>query len=180
MTNHCTPRFFKALSNLEHNYPEVFDTYSKLQLDDVASPLDPDFRIVKDFRDTIRESDWSKYHSDHGLQAEIASCLHRYMGVHDIAEYLGMDAKMIGNVIRDTPELKKIIDKSRRDFSQIIVYDRNNGDYTLARTMYSAARKVGISTASIKFYVNDRHCKYWIHNRYKAKRKVWFDEDNGM
>lgn len=97
MTNHCTPRFFKALNNLEHNYPEVFATYSKLQLDDVASPLDPDFRIVKDFRDTIRESDWSKYHSDHGLQAEIASCLHRYMGVHEIAEYLGMDAKMIGN-----------------------------------------------------------------------------------
>lgn len=167
MTNHCTPRFFKALNNLEHNYPEVFATYSKLQLDDVASPLDPDFRIVKDFRDTIRESDWSKYHSDHGLQAEIA-------------EYLGMDAKMIGNVIRDTPELKKIIDKSRRDFSQIIVYDHNNGDYTLVRTMYSAARKVGLNTASIKFYVNDRHRNYWIHNRYKVKRKVWFDEDNGM
>ena len=81
MTNHCTPRFFKALSNLEHNYPEVFAAYSKLQLDDVASPLDPDFRIVKDFRDTIRENDWSKYHSDHGLQVEIASCLHRYMGI---------------------------------------------------------------------------------------------------
>lgn len=98
----------------------------------------------------------------------------------EIAEYLGMDAKMIGNVIRDTPELKKIIDKSRRDFSQIIIYDRNNGDYTLVRTMYSAARKVGLNTASIKFYVNDRHCNYWIHNRYKVKRKVWFDEDNGM
>lgn len=49
MTNHCTPRFFKALSNLEHNYPEVFATYSKLQLDDVASPLDPDFRTSKIF-----------------------------------------------------------------------------------------------------------------------------------
>lgn len=180
MTNHCTPRFFKALSNLEHNYPEVFATYSKLQLDDVVSPLDPDYRIVKDFRDAIRENDWKKYHSDHGLQAEIASCLRRYMGIYEIAEYLGMDAKMIGNTIRDTPELKRIIDKSRRDFSQIVVYDRKCGDYTLVRTMYSAARKVGISTASIKFYVNDRHCSYWIHNRYKIKRKVWFDEDNGM
>lgn len=179
MTNHCTPRFFRALSNLEHNYPQAFHNPS-VQLDDVVSPLDPDFRIIKDFRDVIRENDWKKYHSDHGLQAEIASCLHRYMGVYEIAEYLGMDAKMIGNTIRDTPELKRIIDKSRRDFSQIVVYDCKSGDYTLVRPMYSAARKVGISTASIKFYVNDRHCSYWIHNRYKVKRKVWFDEDNGM
>lgn len=179
MTDHCTPRFFKALNNLELRYPQAFHNPS-VSLDDVASPLDPDFRIIKDFRDVIRENDWKKYHSDHGLQAEIASCLHRYMGVYEIAEYLGMNAKMIGNVIRDTPELKKIIDKSRRDFSQIVVYDRNNGDYTVMRTMYAAARKVGINTASIKFYVNDRHCKYWINDRYKVKRKVWFDEDNGM
>lgn len=180
MTNHCTPRFFKALNNLEHNYPEVFATYSKLQLDDVASPLDPDFRIVKDFRDTIRESDWSKYHSDHGLQAEIASCLHRYMGVHDIAEYLGMDAKMIGNVIRDTPELKKIVNKNQHEFSRVVIYDRETDKYSIMQTIYSAAHKVGLSTVSFKFYINDRHCKYWIGHRYKAKRKVWFDEDNGM
>lgn len=68
----------------------------------------------------------------------------------------------------------------RRDTHRKRNKDRNNGDYTLVRTMYSAARKVGLNTASIKFYVNDRHCKYWIHNRYKIKRKVWFDEDNGM
>ena len=120
MTNHCTPRFFRALNNLEYRYPQAFHNPS-VMLDDVVSPLDPDFRIIKDFRDTIRENDWKKYHSDHGLQAEIASCLHRYMGVYEIAEYLGMGAKMIGNTIRDTPELKKIIDKSRRDFSQIVV-----------------------------------------------------------
>lgn len=180
MTNHCTPELFKAIDNLERRYPSVFKSQDKYNLDDVVPPLDPDFRVIKDFRDVIRENDWKKYHSDRGLATEIASCLHRYMGVHEIAEYLGIDAKMIGNTIRDTPELKRIIDKSRRDFSQIIVYDRKSGDYTLVRTMYSAARKVGISTANIKFYVNDRHCKYWIHNRYKVKRKVWFDEDNGM
>ena len=180
MTNHCTPRFFKALSNLEHNYPEVFAAYSKLQLDDVASPLDPDFRIVKDFRDAIREHDWERYHSDRGLAAEIASCLHRYMSVYEIADYLGMDAKMISDVIQETPELKKISNKNRHEFSRTIIYDRDTGKYTVMQTIYSAAHKVGLSTASIRFYLNDRHCKYWIHDRYKVKRKVWFDEDNGM
>lgn len=180
MTNRCTPRFFKALNNLEHNYPEVFATYSKLQLDDVASPLDPDFRIIKDFRDTIRGNDWRKYHSDHGLQAEIASCLHRYMGVYEIAEYLDIDAKIIGKVIRDTPGLKKLSAKNRNEFSRTVIYDRKTGKYSVMQTLYSTAHKVGLNTASIKFYVNDRHCKYWINDRYKVKRKVWFDEDNGM
>lgn len=180
MTNHCTPRFFRALSNLEHNYPEVFATYSKLKLDDVASPLDPDFRVIKDFRDVIHENDWKKYHSDRGLATEIASCLHRYMGVHEIAEYLDIDARLVGNVIRDTPELKKLSAKNRRDFSRVTIFDRQTGKYVTVPSMYVAAHRVGINTASIKFYVNDRHCSYWIHNRYKVKRKAWFDEDNGM
>lgn len=180
MTDHCTPQFFRALANLEERYPQVFATYSKAQLDDVASPLDPDFRVIKDFRDVIRENDWKKYHSDHGLQAEIASCLHRYMGVYEIAEYLDIDARLVGNVICDTPELKKLSAKNRRDFSRVTIFDRQTGKYVTVPSMYVAARRVGINTASIKFYANDRHCKYWINNRYKIKRKVWFDEDNGM
>lgn len=135
MTNHCTPRFFKALSNLEHNYPEVFAAYSKLQLDDVASPLDPDFRVIKDFRDEIRENDWRKYHSDHGLAAEIASCLHQYMGVYEIAEYLDMDAKTIGNVIQEMPELKKIVNKNRHEFSRVVIYDRETDKYSVMQTI---------------------------------------------
>lgn len=127
-----------------------------------------------------RENDWKKYHSDHGLQAEIASCLHRYMGVYEIAEYLDMDARLVGNVIRDTPELKKISAKNRRDFSRVTIFDRKTGKYVTVPSMYTAAHRIGINTASIKFYANDRHCKYWINNRYKIKRKVWFDEDNGM
>lgn len=180
MTNHCTPRFFKALNNLEHNYPEVFATYSKLQLDDVASPLDPDFRIIKDFRDTIRENDQKRFHSNHRLQAEIASCLHRRMGVYEIAEYLNEDSKTISRVIKETPELKKLSAKNRRDFSRVVIFDRQTGKYATVSTMYWAAHKVGLNTASIKFYANDRHCNYWINNRYKVKRKVWFDEDDGM
>ena len=180
MTNHCTPQFFRALANLQERYPQVFATYSKAQLDDVASPLDPDFRIIKDFRDVIRENDWKKYHSDRGLATEIASCLHRYMGIHEIAEYLDMDAKVIGNVIRETPELKKLANKKRTAFTRVIVYDRKTGKYTILQTLYSAAHKVGLNTANFKFYINDRHCKYWINGRFKAKRKVWFDEDNGM
>lgn len=179
MTNYCTPRFFKVLSNLEHNYPQAFHNPS-VMLDDVVPPLDPDFRIIKDFRDVIRENDWKKYHSDHGLQAEIASCLRRYMGVYEIAEYLGIDARLVGNVIRDTPELKKISAKNRRDFSHVTIFDRQTSKYVTVPSMYTAARRVGINAASINFYVNDRHCKYWINNRYKVKRKVWFDEDNGM
>jgi hypothetical protein len=151
-----------------------------VRLEDIVPPLDPDYRIIKDFRDVIRENDWKKYHSDHSLQAEIASCLHRYMGVYEIAEYLDIDARLVGNVIRDTPELKKISAKNRRDFSRVTIFDRQTSKYVTVPSMYTAARRVGISTASIKFYVNDRHCSYWIHNRYKVKRKVWFDEDNGM
>lgn len=180
MTNHCTPELFKAIDNLERRYPSVFKSQDKYSLDDVVPPLDPDFRIIKDFRDVIRENDWKKYHSDHSLQAEIASCLHRYMGVYEIAEYLDIDARLVGNVIRDTPELKKISAKNRRDFSRVVIFDRQTGKYVTVSTMYWAAHKIGINTASIKFYVNDRHCKYWIHDRYKVKRKVWFDEDNGM
>jgi hypothetical protein len=102
------------------------------------------------------------------------------MGVYEIAEYLDIDARLVGNVIRDTPELKKISAKNRRDFSRVTIFDRQTSKYVTVPSMYTAARRVGISTASIKFYVNDRHCSYWIHNRYKVKRKVWFDEDNGM
>lgn len=179
MTNHCTPRFFKALNNLEHRYPQAFHNPS-VRLEDAVPPRDPDFRIIKNFRDTIRENDWKRYHSNHSPQAEIASCLHRYMGVYEIAEYLDMDARLVGRVIRDTPKLKKISAKNRRDFSRTVIYDRKTGKYSIMQTMYSAVHKVGLSTASIKFYVNDRHCKYWINDRYKVKRKVWFDEDNGM
>lgn len=179
MTNHCTPRFFKALNNLELRYPQAFHNPS-VRLEDVVPPLDPDFRIIKDFRDVIRENDRKRYHSDHSLQAEIASCLHRYMGVYEIAEYLDIDARLVGRVIRDTPELKKISAKNRRDFSRVTIFDRQTSKYVTVPSMYTAARRVGINTASIKFYVNDRHCNYWINNRYKVKRKVWFDEDNGM
>lgn len=180
MTNHCTPELFKAIDNLERRYPSVFKSQDKYSLDDVVSPLDPDYRIIKDFRDVIRENDWKRYHSDHSLQAEIASCLHRYMGVYEIAEYLDIDVRLVGRVIRDTPELKKISAKNRCDFSRVTIFDRQTGKYVTVPSMYTAARRVGINTASIKFYVNDRHCKYWINNRYKVKRKVWFDEDNGM
>lgn len=180
MTDHCTPELFKAIDNLERRYPSVFKSQDKYNLDDVVPPLDPDFRVIKDFRDVIRENDWKKYHSDHGLQAEIASCLHRYMGVYEIAEYLGMDAKAISNVIQETPELKKIVNKNQHEFSRVVIYDREADKYSIMQTIYSAAHKVGLNTASFKFYINDRHCSYWIHNRYKVKRKVWFDEDNGM
>lgn len=180
MTDHCTPELFRALANLEERYPQVFATYSKAQLDDIVPPLDPDFRVIKDFRDVIRENDWKRYHSDHSLQAEIASCLHRHMGVYEIAEYLDINARLVGSVIRDTPELKKISSKNRRDFSRVVIFDRQTGKYVTVPSMYAAAHKIGIPLASIKFYVNDRHCKYWINNRYKIKRKVWFDEDNGM
>lgn len=180
MTDHCTPELFKAIDNLERRYPNVFNGRDTYKLEDVVPPLDPDFRVIKDFRDVIRENDWKKYHSDRGLATEIASCLHRYMGIHEIAEYLDMDAKVIGNVIRETPELKKISAKNRRDFSRVTIFDWQTGKYVTVPSMYVAAHRVGINTASIKFYVNDRHCSYWIHNRYKVKRKVWFDEDNGM
>lgn len=180
MTDHCTPELFKAIDNLERRYPNVFKNNDKYKLDDVVPPLDPDFRVIKDFRDVIRENDWKKYHSDRGLAAEIASCLHRYMSIYEIAEYLDMDAKVIGNVIRETPELKKLNNKRHTAFARVVVYDRNTNKYTILQTLYSAAHKVGLNMANFKFYINDRHCKYWINGRFKAKRKVWFDEDNGM
>lgn len=180
MTNHCTPELFKAIDNLERRYPSVFKSQDKYSLDDVVPPLDPDFRIIKDFRDTIREHDWERYHSDRGLESEIASCLHRRMGVHEIAEHLNTDSKTVSSVIKKTPRLKKISAKNRRSFSRVVIFDRQTGKYAIVSTMYYAAHKLGIPLASIKFYANDRHCKYWINNRYKIKRKVWFDEDNGM
>lgn len=180
MTNHCTPELFKAIDNLERRYPSVFKSQGMYKLDDVVSPRDPDFRIIKDFRDTIRKHDQKKFHSNHRLQAEIASCLHRRMSVYEIAEYLDMDSKTVSSVIKETPELKKSATKNRRDFSRVVIFDRQTGKYATVSTMYWAAHKVGLSTASIKFYINDRHCKYWINDRYKVKRKVWFDEDNGM
>lgn len=180
MTDHCTPELFKAIDNLERRYPSVFKSQDKYKLDDVVPPLDPDFQVIKDFRDVIRENDWKKYHSDRGLATEIASCLHRYMRIYDIADYLDTDVKTISDLIHETPELKKIAAKNRRDFSRVVIYDRKTDKYTNLQTMYSAAHKVGLNTASFKFYINDRHCKYWINGRFKAKRKVWFDEDNGM
>ncbi len=180
MADHCTPELFKAIDNLERRYPNVFNGRDTYKLEDVVPPLDPDFRVIKDFRDVIRENDWKKYHSDRGLATEIASCLHRYMGIHEIAEYLDMDAKVIGNVIRETPELKKLANKRRTAFTRVVVYDRKTNKYTILQTLYSAAHKVGLNMANFKFYINDRHCKYWINDRFKAKRKVWFDEDNGM
>lgn len=134
MTDHCTPELFKAIDNLERRYPNVFNGRDTYKLEDVVPPLDPDFRVIKDFRDVIRE----------------------------------------------TPELKKLANKRRTAFTRVVVYDRKTNKYTILQTLYSAAHKVGLNMANFKFYINDRHCKYWINDRFKAKRKVWFDEDNGM
>lgn len=179
MTNHCTPELFKAIDNLERRYPSVFKSQDKYSLDDVVPPLDPDFQVIKDFRNAIDVGDWEKFHTDRGMIADLASLLGR-MTISQAAKELAIDRKTVRKLVQSSHDLKQIVTKRRYDFSHMIIYDRKRKKYDTASDMYHAAHKLGIPLASIKFYANDRHCKYWIKNRYKIKRKVWFDEDNGM
>lgn len=179
MTNHCTPELFKAIDNLERRYPSVFKSQDKYKLDDVVPPLDPDFQVIKDFRNAIDVGDWEKYHTNTGMIAELASLL-GHMTISQAAKELDIERKTVRQLVQSSHDLKQIVTKRRYDFSHMIIYDRQRKKYDTVSDMYHAAHKLGIPPASIKFYVNDRHCKYWINNRYKIKRKVWFDEDNGM
>lgn len=183
MTNRCTPEFFKALDSLKQRCPQAFiyHAHDNRDLEDFFPPLDPDVKVVMDFRNAIREADWERRNSvDVWLKADIAYCYRNYYGKQETARYLDIPLSEVRDATDRTPELQRIYEKARHDFRRVVVYDKVDDEYMDARDKYEAAKKCHTASANIGFYLSDRHCKYWIGHRYKVKRKVWFDEDNGM
>lgn len=182
MTSYITPRLLQAINSLEKRYPEAFETrpVNNHGLEHYIPADDPDMRIRNRFLAQVKAGDQAKKSNRIATQ-RILDCYNRYLTMSETAKYLGMDCSDVKYITDVNPRLREAYLKKQHDFKQVMVYDRVNGSYQVYRDQYQAAIELGFDRATgLAYYVKQRHYPYFIKGRYKAKRKVWFDEDNGM
>ncbi|WP_270631659.1 hypothetical protein [Limosilactobacillus mucosae] len=182
MTSYITPRLLQAINSLEKRYPEAFKVrYGKdYQLERWIPVDDPDMRVRNQFLAQIKIGDQRKK-QNYTVMHRVLDCYNRYMTTSEAAKYLNMDFSDVKYITDTNPRLRETYAKKQHDFKQIVVYDRINCSYQVYRDQYQASIKLGFQRSSdLTYYIKQRHYPYFIKGRYKAKRKVWFDEDNGM
>ena len=182
MTNYITPRLLQAINNLKKRYPQAFETrYGKAYRLEYWIPADdPDMRIRNRFLEKIKACDGSRK-KDRPIIAKIADCYGRYMTMRDTAAHLEMDLSDVKNLTNTNPYLKNMYHKHQHDWGCVVVYDTCTKKYKTYITKVAAAKKIGFQrSAELNYYLKYRHYPHLINGRYKVKRKVWFDEDNGM
>lgn len=182
MTNYCTPRLLQAINNLEKRYPKTFASRcgKDYKLERWIPANDPDMRIRNQFLAQIEAGDQAKRSNRIAMQ-RVLDCYNRYLTMSETAKYLNMDYSDVKHITEINPNLRKAYDKRQHDFQQLVIFDRADNSYRVYHNSYQASIRLGFQRASdLEFYIKQRHYPYFIKKRYKVKRKVWFDEDNGM
>lgn len=182
MTSYVTSELLYAISRLEEKYPDAFKAKTGFENDivEVIPADDPDLRTVVRFRNGVKAGDCRKRENKY-LAKRIADCFNKYMTMETTASYLEMDLVDVKFMAEHDANLRNLYRKRQHDWERIVVYDKRTNDYKTYPDEYAAAAGIGLKRPSgLEYYIKRRHYPYLINKRYKAKRKVWFDEDNGM
>lgn len=182
MTSYVTTELLDAISRLEEKYPDAFKPTAgfKNDLASVVPSEDPDLRTVVRFRNSIEAGDRRKREGKY-LAKRIADCFNKYMTMQATAGYLEMDLVDVKFIAEHDASLRTLYNKRQHDWERIVVYDKLTNDYKTYTDTYAAAVGMGIKRPSyLDYYLKQRHYPRLINKRYKAKRKVWFDEDDGL
>ena len=182
MTSYITPNLIKSFYRLKERYPDAFET--KKGIDNDITRLipvdDPDLRAIVRFRNAVKAGDRRRL-EDKRVAQRIADCYTRYMTMRATAGYLEMDLAEVKFITERDADLRNLYHKHQHDWGRIIVYDDRANSYTTYPNKSEAALGMGFQRSSdLNFYLKYRHYPYLIKGRFKAKRRVWFDEDGCM
>lgn len=166
-----------AIERLKKRYPGCMNNHKSL--DEVVPMFDPDFVIIRTFRNEVKYNDRFNLNNKKVIQ-RIHTMVKNGYSTQSIAKDVGTSAKEVSRIISSDPTLAGMYRSKRDTYRQVMVLDAWNGKLKNFASPVQAAKYMGMSVNSLYFYLKERKMPYLIHKRYRVKRKLWFVEDNGM